>query len=310
MKRWKIALVVVGLLAIPAFFAARHFSERHRQTTNVRHDAQWFMSALRSGNERAVSNYLAQSKMAPTALVEALKTHSQALLTTDFETAPVTFRTEGSKLLATFHCSGQAALTFYTEDGGDVWRVAELIPMSVTPPLVTTNSVLLNKRIVQITGAIDDESTNLVIAQLLFLQTQDSKSPITLRIDSPGGAITATLAVLDTMRLIKCPVITECRGVAGGGALILFAAGTPGQRRASREASFVFSRTESGSPAAPEAPKLMSYLGSLHKHIVAQLASVCRQPPSRVGEDMDAERRLTTTEAIEYGLVDEQIPEG
>jgi uncharacterized membrane protein len=126
MKRWIISLLVVVALAIPAFFVARHFSERHRQTTNVRHDAQWFTTALKTGNERAASNYLARPKMDSTALEQALRTHAQSLLTTDFDTAPVRFRTEGSTLLATFQCSGQAALTFYTEDGGDIWRVAEL----------------------------------------------------------------------------------------------------------------------------------------------------------------------------------------
>ena len=126
MKRWILALVVVGLLAVPGFFAARHLSERRRQTNNVRHDAQGFTTALKIGNERAAANYLARPKMDSATLEQALRTHAQSLLSTDFDAAPVTFRSDGAALLATFHCSGGAALTFYTEDSGDIWRVAEL----------------------------------------------------------------------------------------------------------------------------------------------------------------------------------------
>lgn len=126
MKRWMIALLVVGVLAVPTFFIARHITERHRQTNNVRHDAQWFTTALKTGNERAAANYLSRPKMDSTVLEQALRTHARSLITTDFDTAPVSFRKNGSMLLATFQCSGRTLLTFYTEDGGDVWRVADL----------------------------------------------------------------------------------------------------------------------------------------------------------------------------------------
>lgn len=126
MKRWIIALAIVVLLAISAFFVASHFTERSRQTGNVRHDAQWFTISLKIGNERAVANYLARPKMEWPILEQALHTHAQSLLKTDFETVPVNFRADGPILFATFHCTGGAALTFYTEDGGDVWRIAEL----------------------------------------------------------------------------------------------------------------------------------------------------------------------------------------
>lgn len=128
MKRWIIALLLIVLLAVAGFFVARHFSERSRQTGNVRHAAQWFTDSLKIGNERAVANYLARPKMDWPILEQALRTHAQSLLKTDFDTAPVSFRTDGPTLFATFHCTSGAALTFYTEDGGDVWRVAELKP--------------------------------------------------------------------------------------------------------------------------------------------------------------------------------------
>lgn len=120
------ALLVVGVPAIPGFFVARHCSERQRQADNVRHSAQWFTTSLKIGNQRAASNYLARPRMDSTALEQALRTQAQSLLTTDFDTAPVRFHTDGSTLLATFQCSGQTELTFYTGDRGDVWRVAGL----------------------------------------------------------------------------------------------------------------------------------------------------------------------------------------
>lgn len=167
---------------------------------------------------------------------------------------------------------------------------------------------LLEYRIVQIDGTIDDECANVVIAQFLFLQKQDESSPITMRIESHGGSITASLAILDTMRFVKCPVITECREVAAGAAVILFATGARGQRRASHHASFGFCRTASGNPTAPDAPHSSSFLESLQQRLVAELASSCGQEASRVAEDMNAERWFTAAEAIEYGLADKELP--
>lgn len=173
---------------------------------------------------------------------------------------------------------------------------------------MTADMDLLKNRIVQINGAIDDECASVVIAQFLFLQKQDASSPITLSIESHGGLITASLAILDTMRFVKCPVITECREVAAGAAVILFAAGAYGQRWASRHASFGFCRTASGNPTAPDDPKSISFLESLQQRLVAELASSCGQVASRVAEDMNAERWFTSEEAMEYGLADEELP--
>jgi len=124
MKRFIIVSVVV--LAIAGGFVARHLTNQNRQAGNVRHDAQWFIGSLRLGNERAVANYLSRSKMATAELEEAMEKHLQSLMSTDFGTAPVSFRSDGSTLLATFECEDQTQLTFFTEDGGDVWRVAEI----------------------------------------------------------------------------------------------------------------------------------------------------------------------------------------
>ncbi|MEP4079028.1 hypothetical protein [Haloferula sp.] len=127
MKRWRLVVAIIGLLVV-GMLGARHFTERARQATNVRHDASNFTNALKTGNERAVANYLALPKTDFEALDMALRTHAQALLRTDFDSAPVRFHTSDSTLFATFECVDQAELIFYTEDSGDVWRVAEIKP--------------------------------------------------------------------------------------------------------------------------------------------------------------------------------------
>lgn len=92
---------VLGLVIL-SFFVARHYTEQNRQTRNVRHDAQWFTDSLRVGNERAVTNFLAHPKMTKQEFKVAVGKHLHSVMSTDFATAPITFRSEGSTLLATF----------------------------------------------------------------------------------------------------------------------------------------------------------------------------------------------------------------
>jgi hypothetical protein len=124
MKRLIITIVIV--MATSGFFVALHFNERSRQAGNARHDAQWFMNSLKIGNQRAVANYLGRPKMDSADMEKAMLVHARSLIETDFVNAPLTFQTKGPTLFATFRCSGQVSLTFYTEDGGEIWRVAEI----------------------------------------------------------------------------------------------------------------------------------------------------------------------------------------
>lgn len=124
MKRFTIVSVIV--LIVPSFFVARHFTERNRQAGNVRHDAQWFTDSIRVGNLRAVANYLSRPKVTTQEMEVAMGKHLESVMSTDFETAPISFRSDGSTLLATFECEDRTLLTFYTEDGGDIWRIAEI----------------------------------------------------------------------------------------------------------------------------------------------------------------------------------------
>ena len=91
-------------------------------------------------------------------------------------------------------------------------------------------SRLMKDRIIFMGSVITDDMANVLTAQMLFLQTDDPKTPISLYINSPGGLVTATLAIYDTMRFLKCPVHTFCIGQAASGAAVLLAAGEPGKR--------------------------------------------------------------------------------
>ena len=93
-------------------------------------------------------------------------------------------------------------------------------------------SRLLKDRIVFVSGEIEDEIANAIVAQLLFLQAEDSKKEISMYINSPGGSVTAGLAILDTMRMVKCPVATYCVGQAASMGAILLSAGEKGKRHA------------------------------------------------------------------------------
>ena len=95
-------------------------------------------------------------------------------------------------------------------------------------------SRLLKDRIVFVSGEIEDEMANAIVAQLLFLQAEDAKKEISMYINSPGGSVTAGLAILDTMRMVKCPVATYCVGQAASMGAILLSAGEKGKPMRSR----------------------------------------------------------------------------
>jgi hypothetical protein len=126
MKRLFRICIALIVLAIPSFFIARHYTDRARQARNVRHDAQWFVTSLKLGNERAAANYLAQPSMDSGSLDQALRIHARSLLLTNFETAPLQLRSQDSILVATFSCSDGAQLTFASADDGDMWRFHDL----------------------------------------------------------------------------------------------------------------------------------------------------------------------------------------
>jgi ATP-dependent Clp protease protease subunit len=169
-------------------------------------------------------------------------------------------------------------------------------------------SRLLKERIVFLGGAINDEVANLIIAQLLFLEAEDPKRDITLYINSPGGVVTAGLAIYDTMQYIKADVSTLCLGQAASMGALLLAAGAPGKRFVLPNSRILIHQPMGGFQGqatdidihAKEILKLKQRLNEI-------LANHCGQPIERVQADTERDYFMGAKEALEYGLVDEII---
>lgn len=166
-------------------------------------------------------------------------------------------------------------------------------------------SRLLKERIVFLGGPIDDDVANLVIAQLLFLEAEDPKKDISLYINSPGGSVTATLAMVDTMNHVKPAVSTVCVGMAASGAAILLSAGEKGKRFALPNAEVMIHQPHGGAEGqatdieitAKQIIKLRAVLNKI-------LAKNTGQPLQKVEKDVERDFFMTADEAKKYGLVD------
>jgi len=164
-------------------------------------------------------------------------------------------------------------------------------------------SRLLKDRIVMLSGEIDDDSANSIIAQMLFLETEDSDKDIYMYINSPGGVITAGLAIYDTMKLIKPNVITICIGQAASmGAFLLSA----GDKRYSLPNSRIMIHQPLGGAGGQasdieiQAKEILFLKSSLNK----LLAKHTGQPIDKIEKDTDRDFFMSSEEAVEYGLVD------
>lgn len=176
-------------------------------------------------------------------------------------------------------------------------------------------SRLLKDRIVFIGGGIDDEMANLVVAQLLFLSNEDPKSDIHIYINSPGGSVTAGLAIYDTIRFLRCDVATYCVGMAASMGAWLMVCGTPGKR-------FILpnSRVLIHQPlihgvltgAATELDIEAREIIRLRKRMYEILSQHTGQPVDRIEHDCDRNKWLDAQEAVEYGCADkilQRMPE-
>jgi ATP-dependent Clp protease protease subunit len=169
-------------------------------------------------------------------------------------------------------------------------------------------SRLLKDRIVFIGTAITDEISNLVIAQMLFLQGEDPDKDIHVYINSPGGSVTAGLAIYDTMQFLKCPVTTYCVGQAASMGAVLLAAGDAGKRYALPNARIMIHQPWGGveghaadiSIQAKEILRLRDRLNEI-------LARHTGQPLEKVAKDTDRDYFMTPEEAKQYGIVDEVV---
>ena len=166
-------------------------------------------------------------------------------------------------------------------------------------------SRLLREGIIFLGGPIDDHVANLVIAQLLFLQSEDPKKDISLYINSPGGSVTSTLAIIDTMNHIKNDVSTVCVGIAASGGALVLSSGTKGKRYILPNAEVMIHQPLGGtegqaSDIAISAKHILKTKESLNK----MLAKNTGQTLAQIEKDVDRDFYMDATESKKYGIVD------
>lgn len=167
-------------------------------------------------------------------------------------------------------------------------------------------SRLLKERIIFLGTPIDDDVANLIIAQLLFLEGEDSKKDISLYINSPGGVVTAGLAIYDTMQFIKSPVSTICVGQAASMGAVLLTAGATGKRYALPNARVLIHQPLGGVQGqASEIEIHAKEILKTKKRLSEILAKHTGQKLSKIEKDTDRDYYMSAQEAKEYGLVDE-----
>ncbi|NLU42336.1 MAG: ATP-dependent Clp endopeptidase proteolytic subunit ClpP [Firmicutes bacterium] len=166
-------------------------------------------------------------------------------------------------------------------------------------------SMLLKERIIFIGGVIDDYVANLVIAQLLYLQSEDPDKDINLYINSPGGIIYSGLAIYDTMQYIKPDVSTTCVGIAASMAALLLAAGAPGKRYALPYSRIMIHQPLGGARGQATDIQIQAQeIVQLREITYEIMARHTRQPKDRIERDMDRNLFMSAREAKEYGIID------
>lgn len=169
-------------------------------------------------------------------------------------------------------------------------------------------SRLLKDRIVFVSGEIEDEMANAIVAQLLFLQAEDSKKEISMYINSPGGSVTAGLAILDTMRMVKCPVATYCVGQAASMGAILLSAGEKGKRHALPNARIMIHQPWGGAQGkASDIEITAKEILRLKEILNGILADASGKTLEEVTKDTDRDHFMSAEEAKKWGIVDKVL---
>jgi ATP-dependent Clp protease, protease subunit len=190
---------------------------------------------------------------------------------------------------------------------------SQLIPMVVEQSARGERSYdiysrLLKERIIFVGTPIDDDIANIIIAQLLFLQSEDSKKDISIYINSPGGVVTAGLAIYDTMQYVKCPVSTICIGQAASMGAVLLAAGTKGKRFALPNARIMIHQPLGGAQGqATDIEIQTKEILRMKKLLHSLLVKHTNQSVAKIEKDTDRDFYMSAEEAVKYGLVDEVI---
>ncbi|OKO88073.1 Clp protease [Bradyrhizobium sp. NAS80.1] len=170
-------------------------------------------------------------------------------------------------------------------------------------------SRLLRERIVFVNGEVNDTVSALVCAQLLFLEAENPRKPISMYINSPGGVVTSGFAMYDTMRYIRAPVHTLCMGTACSMGSFLLMAGEPGHRAALPNASILIHQPSGGFQG--QASDMLIHAENIKrtKHRMTQIyAEHCKRSYEEFERAMDRDRFMTPEEAVEWGLVDRVLP--
>ena len=195
------------------------------------------------------------------------------------------------------------------------------MPSSYYPPIVIEQtprgersydiySRLLKDNIIFLGTAIDDSVANAIVAQMLFLESEDPDKDIQIYINSPGGSVTAGLAIYDTMQFVKNDIVTYCIGQCASMGAHLLAAGTKGKRFALPNARIMIHQPSGGAQGqATEIEITFKEIQRLKDNLAATFAKHTGQPLKKVVKDMDRDFFMSSEEALEYGIVDKVLSE-
>ncbi|GLH68029.1 ATP-dependent Clp endopeptidase proteolytic subunit ClpP [Geothrix edaphica] len=195
------------------------------------------------------------------------------------------------------------------------------MPSSYYPPIVIEQtprgersydiySRLLKDNIIFLGTAIDDNVANAIVAQMLFLESEDPDKDIQIYINSPGGSVTAGLAIYDTMQFVKNDIVTYCIGQCASMGAHLLAAGTRGKRFALPNARIMIHQPSGGAQGqATEIEITFKEIQRLKDNLAATFAKHTGQPLKKVVKDMDRDFFMSAEEALEYGIVDKVLSE-
>lgn len=171
--------------------------------------------------------------------------------------------------------------------------------------MVDIFSRLLDDHIIFLTGDIDEEMAETIISQLLYLESLDFEGDIQIYINSPGGLVTAGLAIYDTMQCIACNIATICMGQAASMAAVILAAGTKGKRMAYPNARAMIHQPLGGAEGQASDVEIQAKeMGRVKRHLNEILVAHTGQPMAIIERDTDRDFFLTAEEAVEYGLID------
>ncbi len=169
-------------------------------------------------------------------------------------------------------------------------------------------SRLLKDRILFIGTEIDDDASNLIIAQLLFLQSEDASKDINIYINSPGGSVTAGMAIYDTMQFMKCDVATFCVGQAASMGAVLLTAGTKGKRHALPNSRVMIHQPWGGAKGTASDIQIQAQeILKMKENLTGIIASHCGKEKKAVAKDMDRDFFMSAEEAKNYGLIDKVV---